>query len=185
MTTFCEPSGLEPTTFSIEKYIILCYNKYWKDSEYMETAIIENIEKLYRSHIVTTILYFILIFIVALVTVGVIKFKLLNARWKNAVLISFVVIAAICLLVVQMVTISPVYKDYEEQAYVVIEDAKVIIKDGSTGGLDSTNRVIVCDGEKEIELKMQTNYSLDTEVEYKGNIAYLKHSNYLIWYEFD
>ena len=123
----------------------------------METEIIENIEKLYRSHIVTTILCFILIFIVALVTVGVIKFKLLNVRWKNAVLISFV----------------------------VIEDAKVIIKDGSTGGLDRTNRVIVCDGEKEIELKMQTNYSLDTEVEYKGNIAYLKHSNYLIWYEFD
>ena len=52
-----------------------------------------------------------------------------------------------------MVTISPVYKDYEEQAYVVIEDAKVIIKDGSTGGLDSINCVIVCDGEKEIELK--------------------------------
>ena len=46
-------------------------------------------------------------------------------------------------------------------------------------------RVIVCDGEKEIELKMQTDYALDTKVEYKGKIAYLKYSNYLIWYDLD
>ena len=97
----------------------------------------------------------------------------------------FVVVASIGLIVVQAVTIYPVYKDYKEQAYIVIEDANVIIKDGSTGGLDSTNCVIVYDDEKEIELKMQTDYGLDVELEYTGNIAYLKHSNYLIWYDLD
>ena len=151
----------------------------------MENQIIENIEKLYRSQIVTAILYFALIVIVALVVVGVIKFKLLNAKWKNTLLISVVITSSIGLIVVQAVTIYPVHKDYTEQAYIVIEDANVIIKDGSTGGLDSTNCVIVYDDEKEIELKMQTDYGLDVELEYTGNIAYLKHSNYLIWYEFD
>ena len=38
---------------------------------------------------------------------------------------------------------------------------------------------------KKIELKMQTDYSLDTEVEYTGQIAYLENSGYMIWYEFD
>ena len=151
----------------------------------VEKQIIENIEKLYRSHIITAILYFALIVIASLVVVGVIKYKLLNARWKNTLLISFIAVASISLLLLQIVTIYPVYKDYKEQAYVVIEDAKVIIKDGSTGGLDSTNCVIIYDGEKEIELKMQTDHSLDTWFEYTGNVAYLKHSNYLIWYEFD
>ena len=151
----------------------------------MEKQIIENLEKLYRSHIVTALLYFALIVMVVLVVVGVIRFKLLNARWKNILLISLVVVASIGLIAVQTVAICPVHKDHKQRAYIVIEDAKVIIKDGSTGGLDSTNRVIVCDGETEVELKMQTDHGLDTEVEYKGKIAYLKYSNYLIWYELD
>ena len=153
----------------------------------MENQIIENIENLYKSQILTFVLCFALIVITSFVVFGVIKFKLLGAKWKNALLISFVAVASVGLLVVQMITISPVYKDYEEQAYIVIENAKVVIKDGSTstGGLDRTNRVIVCDNGTEMELKMQTDYALDTEVEYRGRIAYLKHSNYLIWYEFD
>lgn len=151
----------------------------------MENQIIENIENLYKSQIITAILYFAFIVIVSFVVVGVIKFKLLNAKRKNALLISLVVVASIGLLVLQTSIVYPVYKDYKGQTYVVIEDAKVIIKDGSTGGLDRTNHVLVYDGEKEIELKMQIDYSLDTWFEYTGNVAYLKHSNYLIWYDLD
>lgn len=36
-----------------------------------------------------------------------------------------------------------------------------------------------------IELKMQTDYSLNTEVEYVGKIAYLEHSEYIVWYQFE
>ncbi len=151
----------------------------------MEAAIIENVEKLYRGHIVTAILYLFLIVATALVTVCVIRFKLLNSRWKNVLLISLVAVASVILIVVQLVTISPVYKDYKEQSYVIIEDAKVIIKDHSSGGLDSTNSVVVYDGDNEIVLKMQTDYSLNVWFEYTGKVAYLKNSNYLIWYEFD
>lgn len=151
----------------------------------MENQILENIEKLYRSHLVTAALYFALIVVIALVTVGVVKCKLLDARWKNASLIVFVVICSVGILVLQTIEAAPVYKDRKERAYVVVEDAEVIIKDGSSGGLDRTNRVIVYDDGIEIELKMQTDRSLDTEVVFQGKIAYLKHSNYLIWYEFD
>lgn len=151
----------------------------------MESAIVENIEKLYRGHIITAILYLFLIVAVFLVTVGVIKFKLLDSRWKNTLLISIVAVASVCLIVVELITISPVYKDYKEQSYIIIEDAKVMIKDHSSGGLDSTNNVVVYDGDNEIVLKMQTDYSLNVWFEYTGKVAYLKHSNYLIWYEFD
>ena len=58
-------------------------------------------------------------------------------------------------------------------------------KDGSNGTTDWVNRVAVKDGTKEFELQIRTEYDLDTEVAYNGKIAYLKHSNYLIWYEFD
>ena len=151
----------------------------------MENQIIENIEKLYRSYVSTALLYFVLIVIIAFITVGVIKFKLLDSRWKNTVFISFVVILSLALPILQIVEISPVYKDYKEQAYIVVEDVKIIIKDGASGGLNSTNRVIIFNEDTEVELKMQTDYALDTEIEYTGNIAYLKHSNYLIWYDFD
>lgn len=52
-----------------------------KGGEYVETAIIENIEKLYRSHIFTAILCFILIFIVTLVAERQ-HFKCIN-KYKN------------------------------------------------------------------------------------------------------
>lgn len=151
----------------------------------MQAQILENIEKLLKSHIITVVLYFSFILIVAWVTVGVIKYKLLNAKWKNVLLMCFVVVASFGLLVIKGIEIAPVYRDYQEQAYIVVDEARVIIKDGSSGGLDSTNRVFIYDGEKEIELKMSSDYSLDTEVEYSGKIAYLENSKYLIWYQFD
>ena len=110
---------------------------------------------------------------------------MLNAKWKNVLLVCFATFAPVVLLIVKGVEIAPIYHDYQEQAYIVVDEARVIIKDGSSGGLDSTNRVLINDGEKEIELKMQSDYSLDTEVEYTGQIAYLENSGYLIWYEFD
>ena len=88
-------------------------------------------------------------------------------------------------MILQFVEISPVYKDYSEQSYVLIEDAKIVIKDGSSGGINSTNKVVVSYEDKVIELKMQTDYSLSTEVEYVGKIAYLEHSEYIVWYQFE
>ena len=151
----------------------------------MKEQITENIESLFRGHMISVVLYVALFVVFGVVTVGVIKYKLLNAKWKNVLLVCFATFAPVVLLIVKGVEIAPIYRDYQEQAYIVVDEARVIIKDGSSGGLDSTNRVLINDGEKEIELKMQSEYSLDTEVEYTGQIAYLENSVYLIWYEFD
>ena len=150
----------------------------------MEEQILQNTESLLRGHIITAVLYFALIIAVAFITTGVIRLKLINAKWKNILLVCFVVLASVALLAIQCVKIAPIYRDYKEQAYTVIDDARVTIIDGTSGGLDRMNRVVVYDGEKKIELKIQSDYSLDTEVEYVGKIAYLENSNYLIWYEF-
>lgn len=150
----------------------------------MEKQILQNTESLLRGHIITAVLYFALIIAVAFITTGVIRLKLINAKWKNILFVCFVVLASVALLAIQCVKIAPIYRDCKEQAYTVIDDARVTIIDGTSGGLDRMNRVVVYDGEKKIELKIQSDYRLDTEVEYVGKIAYLENSNYLIWYEF-
>ena len=151
----------------------------------MKEQIVGNIEKLLRGHIVTAIIHAVLLVVFILVAVGVIKYKLLNTRWKNVLFICSAVVITIGILIADYFNISPIYRDYKEQMYIVVEDATVIIKEGASGGLDRTNRVILYDGEKEIELKIESNFALDTEVEYNGKIAYLENSGYLIWYEFE
>ncbi len=151
----------------------------------MKEQIAENIEKLLRWHIVIAVIHAVLLVVFILVVVGVIKYKLLNAWWKNVLFIWFAVVITVGLPIVDYFNIAPIYRDYKEQAYIVVEDARVIIKQGASGGLDSTNQVILYDGENQIELKIETDISLDTEVEYSGKIAYLENSGYLIWYEFE
>ena len=151
----------------------------------MESEIIVNIEKLYNSFLFNAALIGALVLILVLVTVGVIKFKLLNSKVKQIALILLTAICSIGLMILQFVEISPVYTDYSKQSYVLIEDAKIVIKDGSSGGINSTNKVVVSYEDKVIELKMQTDYSLSTEVEYVGKIAYLEHSEYIVWYQFE
>ena len=67
----------------------------------------------------------------------------------------------------------------------MVADATMIINDDSTGGIDPTNSVVVSVGGNTIELKMQTDYSLDTNTEYVGTVAYSKHSQYVVWYSFN
>ena len=151
----------------------------------MENAIIESIEKLYRGQILNTVLYFALIIVVVLVTIFVLKFKLLNSKWKNTALISFTVLLSVILPILQMIEVYPIYMDYSEQSYVVVENANVIIGKGSTGGLNNTTNVLIYDGNTEIDLTMRVDYSLNMGGEYAGKIAYTKNSKYLVWYEFD
>ena len=151
----------------------------------MEKEIVEKIDALYRGHWGTAILFSVLIVVTVLVTVGVIKYKLFNAKWKNVALIALVALVSAGLIISQIVAIVPVYRDRCEESYTVIENARLIVKDGATGIPNRTNRVLLYDGEEEIELIMQTDYHLDTETEYTGRVAYLRHSNYLIGYDLD
>ena len=151
----------------------------------MEHIIFENAEKLLSGLMISAGLYFALIVLAVVITIGVIKFKLLKAKWQNIVLATCISVASIILIVVMVLTILPIYKDYSKQDYVVLEDVKVVVGESTSVGIDRITSVIVCDGEKQIELKMQSEIALDAGEEYTGTIAYLKNSEYLIWYDFE
>ena len=151
----------------------------------MEHIIFENAEKLLSGLMISAGLYFALIVLAVVITIGVIKFKLLKAKWQNIVFATCISVASIILIVVMVLTILPIYKDYSKQDYVVLEDVKVVVGESTSVGIDRITSVIVCDGEKQIELKMQSEIALDAGEEYTGTIAYLKNSEYLIWYDFE
>ena len=150
----------------------------------MDKSIVEGINQLFRSQLINALLYLALIIGTVLIVIGVKKFKLLNSKAKEIALSLTIAICSIGLIIIQIFTIAPMYKDYKQQSYIIVENATMIIKDGSTGGINSTNSVVVSADGNTVELKMQTDYSLDTNTEYVGTVAYLKHSQYVVWYSF-
>lgn len=151
----------------------------------MKEQILENIYLLFRSHVVTAIIFVILIVLVVTVSIGVVKFNVIKAFKAKFALIVTVIVCSFLLGVSQIVAIVPVYKDYSESAYIVVEDAVVEINDGSAGVLDRINTVYVKTKNEVYELIMRTDLKLDVETEYVGTIAFLKHSRYIVWYEFE
>lgn len=151
----------------------------------MDKSIIEGINQLFRNQIINSLLYLVLIIAGILVVIGVIKFNLLDSKAKNIALSLTMAICSIGVIIMQVITIAPVYKDYKQQSYIVVENATMIISDDSTGGIDPINSVVVLSGGNTEELKMQSDYSLETNTEYVGTIAYLTHSRYVVWYSFN
>lgn len=94
-------------------------------------------------------------------------------------------VCAVLLIVFQMKDIIPVYKDYKNSSYVIVQNATVTIKGDSSGVLDYTSTVFVKTANEEYKLKMQTDILLDTDTEYVGTVAFLPNSKYLIWYAFE
>ena len=151
----------------------------------MDKSIIEGINQLFRNQIINSLLYLVLIIAGILVVIGVIKFKLFDSKAKNIALSLTMAICSIGVIIMQVITIAPVYKDYKQQSYIVVENATMIIRDDSTGGIDPINSVVVSSGGNTEELKMQSDYRLETNTEYVGTIAYLTHSRYVVWYSFN
>ncbi len=151
----------------------------------MDKSIIEGINQLFRNQIINSLLYLVLIIAGILVVIGVIKFKLFDSKAKNIALYLTMAVCSIGIIIMQVINIAPVYKDYKQQSYIVVENATMIIRDDSTGGIDPINSVVVSSGGNTEELKMQSDYSLETNTEYVGTIAYLTHSRYVVWYSFN
>ena len=152
----------------------------------MEKYILNNIHQLYKSHIVTLILVLLLGCLTLLVVVGAIKFNLIKQLiWKFA-LLTATIVAVVAILLIQINSLIPVYKDYKELSYIVIEDASLTIKTEASGVIDRINTVIVDDGSgKTFELKMQSDLSLSWGCTYTGTIAYTINSGYVVWYSFN
>lgn len=151
----------------------------------MKEQILENICSLYRSHIVTAIMFLVLIALAIMVTVGVIKFDLVKSPKGRLALIATVVLCTVFLIISQVVAIVPVYKDYQNSSYIIVEDATMVVKGNSSGVLDRTSTVCVKTPNGEYELNIRTDLKLDIDTEYVGTVVFLKYSKYIIWYEFN
>ncbi len=149
----------------------------------MKEQILENIYSLYKSHIVTAIILLALIVMTVIVTIGVIKLDLIKSSKGKFVLIATVIVCSVFLITSQLVTIVPIYKDYCDSSYIVVEDANVVIKGDSTGVLDRLSTVSVRTRNGEFELNIQTDLKLDVDTEYVGTVVFLKHSKYIVWHE--
>lgn len=149
----------------------------------MKEQILENIYSLYKSHIVTAIILLALIVMTVIVTIGVIKLDLIKSSKGKFVLIATVIVCSVFLITSQLVTIVPIYKDYCDSSYIVVEDANVVIKGDSTGVLDRLSTVSVRTRNGEFELNIQTDLKLDVDTKYVGTVVFLKHSKYIVWHE--
>lgn len=149
----------------------------------MKEQILENIYSLYKSHIVTAIILLALIVMTVIVTIGVIKLELIKSTKGKFVLIATVIVCSVFLITSQLVTIVPIYKDYCDSSYIVVEDANVVIKGDSTGVLDRLSTVSVRTRNGEVELNIQTDLKLDVDTEYVGTVVFLKHSKYIVWHD--
>lgn len=109
----------------------------------MEKSIIENIDKLFRIQIIYSILYLVLIIAAVLVVVGLFKHKLLNSKAKNIALSLLVAICSIGLIIMQIITVIPVYNDYTQRSYIIAENATMTVKEGTTVGMEPTNTVFI------------------------------------------
>lgn len=149
----------------------------------MKEQILENIYSLYKSHIVTAIILLALIVMTVIVTIGVIKLDLIKSSKGKFVLIATVIVCSVFLITSQLVTIVPIYKDYCDSSYIVVEDANVVIKGDSSGVLDRLSTVSVRTRNGEFELNIQTDLKLDVDTEYVGTVVFLKHSKYIVWHD--
>lgn len=152
----------------------------------MEAEILESITRLFRSYVIDAVLYALLVLAAVAVTVGVLKFNLIKRKAGKVALVVLMAVCTLGMIAIQTMETIPVYRDYSEQSYVLVEDAEMVIKDGASGTpFNSTNRVVLIIDGQETELKMQTDYALDTEKVYHGSVAYLEHSGYVVWYAFE
>ena len=149
----------------------------------MKEQILENTYTLYKSSMITAIIFLVLIVTTIVVTIGVIKLGIVKTPKGNFALIATVTICSVFLVISQVITIVPLYKDYRDSSYIIIEDATVLIKGDSNGVLDRTSTVSVKKQNEEYVLKIRTDSKLDADTEYVGTIVFLKHSKYIVWYK--
>ena len=151
----------------------------------MENEIFDSINHLYRGQIIDMCLCLALVVAGVLVTVGVIKYKLLQKRIEQILLASVVALCSVGLIILQAVPLYRLHKDHKERSYVVLDDATLTVTSNSSGFINHLSDVVVkADGTK-IDLVMESDVMLEVGKEYKGRVAYFEYSGYVIWYEFE
>ena len=152
----------------------------------MKSEILGNIYHLYRSYTIDLILYVLLGCAVVATGIGVVKFRLADSRVKCILILLTSCLCAVTLWVIQIIELMPVYKDYKESSYAILEDVTMTVTTESSCGLNPTIQVVVVDGKgKSYDLRAQFDYHLRFPHSYTGTVVYVKHSGYVVWYDVD
>jgi hypothetical protein len=159
----------------------------------MKSEILGNIYLLYRSHVIVLIMYVVLCCLCTAVAIGVVKFRLLDTRVKCIAVLLTVCIGDVILLGWRIKELIPVYADYKESSYVILEDATVTVSDKQSyhgfglNSLNATHKVVAVDGEgNSYDLIIrQSHWDFDFCHDYTGTLVYLKHSGHVVWYDVD
>lgn len=152
----------------------------------MEKNILNNIHSLYRSYVITLILFLILGCVTILVSVGVVKFGLIKSKLCQILQLIVISISVVVLLIIQVHSIVPIYQDYKDASYIVLENATMTILTDASGLIDRTNVVLVEDGlGNPVKLKMPNDIQLSVGYVYTGTVVYTKRSGFVVWHSFD
>lgn len=155
----------------------------------MESEILGNIYLLYRSHVIVLIIYAVLCCLCTAEAIGVVKFRLFDTRVKCIAVLLTVCIGDVILLGWRIKELIPVYADYKESSYVILEDATVTVSDKQSyhgfglNSLNATHKVVAVDGEgNSYDLIIrQSHWDFDFCHDYTGTLVYLKHSGHVVW----
>lgn len=147
--------------------------------EYQE--IVENaMRTFFYGEVLNTVLYGVLILFAIALSIAVYKLDILKSRVKAVLLIIFVLALSLGLIAMRAIEFIPVYNDYKNMSYTVVEDAEVYINEGTNNLLEGKNEVdLKTSVGEEIKLRI-TNGKFETEVWLKGMVVYSNNSKHII-----
>ncbi len=150
----------------------------------MREEIIDGLNDLYRLFKVEMIMTLILVGVLIIITILAFKLKLCNSLRNCIILAITTAICSVTIIILRIHDIIPVYNDYKEQSYIVVENAKVTLDEYGcySEGLHDVYDVFVVSGEDELTLRIIAETCLGNGIEYTGTIAYSEHSGYVIWF---
>lgn len=158
----------------------------------METNILNNIYRLYRSQVITLIVILVIGFVMAIEAIIIIK-DIKNEPMRSRMSqITLIVIMIACwsfwIFSHLSGSLIPIHKDYKESSYVILENAVLTVTSEADGYpyRDATNTVVVEDSSgRKLKLKMLNDmlrdYDLSFRHTYTGTFAYTVTSGYVVW----
>lgn len=144
--------------------------------------ITQNTHSLLAHFLFEAILTGSLFIIMVLVSIGVLVLVKEMALWKRLTLLICSIAMFIVMSAIEIHTVSPIYLDYTEQSYLMVEDVTIEVQGGATGRIVKINDVILYNDDYTDRLKIENGFlQLDTNTEFKGTIVYLNHSRFIVW----
>jgi len=147
--------------------------------------IIQSIRSFFWSEVLIASLYVLLTAFGIFTGFMIFRDKPKKTRWKEAAIVSLVVVCGAGLMVITTMDFLPVYEDYKETSYTLEQNCEVFIQEGTNNLLEQEQEVIVItETGEELRLTITQDYALETGCVHRGSVAYTNHSEHIVWYRF-